>query len=39
MNGRHYPYSNFMFRIIPEGTNISAINTIIVQDPTVDGCE
>ena len=39
MNGRHYPYQNFMFRIIPEGTNISAINTTKVLDPTIDGCE
>jgi hypothetical protein len=39
MNGRHYPYQNFMFRIIPEGTNISAINTTTVLDPTIDGCE
>jgi len=39
MNGRHYPYKNFMFRVIPEGTNISAINTIVVEDPTIDGCE
>jgi hypothetical protein len=38
MNGRHYPYDNFIFRIIPEGTNIS-INTVAVQDPIVDGCE
>jgi|694.fasta_scaffold06555_8 hypothetical protein len=37
MNGRHYPYDNFIFRIIPEGTNI--LNIIDVQLPTIDGCE
>jgi len=37
MNGRHYPYSNFFFRIIPEGTNIQ--NITIVTLPEIDGCE
>jgi hypothetical protein len=36
-NGRHYPYDNFVFRIIPEGTNIQ--NFVVVQTPTIDGCE
>jgi hypothetical protein len=36
-NGRHYPYENFIFRIIPEGTNIK--NVLETQDPIVDGCE
>ena len=36
-NGRHYPYNNFVFRIIPEGTNATNLN--IVPVPTVDGCE
>lgn len=36
-NGRHYPYNNYVFRIIPEGTNNSFLRVIPV--PTVDGCE
>jgi hypothetical protein len=37
LNGRHYPYSNYVFRIIPEGRNVSLTNIIPV--PTIDGCE
>jgi len=36
-NGRHYPYENFIFRIIPEGTNLQLIN--VIDDPIIDGCE
>jgi hypothetical protein len=36
-NNRHYPYNNFVFRIIPEGTNVTDLNVIPI--PTVDGCE
>jgi hypothetical protein len=36
-NNRHYPYDNFVFRIIPEGTNVTDLNVIPI--PTVDGCE
>jgi hypothetical protein len=36
-NGRHYPYNNFVFRIIPEGTNVTNLNVIPI--PIVDGCE
>ena len=37
LNGVHYPFSNFIFRIIPEGTNYSE-QTIIAQ-PITDPCE
>ena len=37
MNNRHYPYENFIFRIIPEGTNIESIYDI--ETPRIDGCE
>jgi len=37
MNGRHYPYSNFIFRIIPEGT--AQPNYYDIQTPIVDECE
>jgi hypothetical protein len=37
MNGIHYPYQNFFFRIIPEGTNVGITNSI--QLPEIDGCE
>lgn len=37
INGKHYPYKNFVFRIIPEGTNFVSDNIII--DPLTDDCE
>ena len=37
MNNRHYPYENFIFRIIPEGRNTTDIYDI--QRPVIDGCE
>lgn len=39
MNGKHYPYENYIFRLIPEGkyTPSNAIN--VVNSPTIDGCE
>lgn len=39
MNGRHYPYDNFIFRIIPEGSNLGTTNYVNVEIPTIDGCE
>ena len=38
MNGKHYPYENFIFRIIPEGTNSGPLSGSI-QDPIIDACE
>ena len=34
MNNAHYPYSNFQFRIIPEGSNLATgtISNIILTD-------
>lgn len=37
MNNKHYPYENFIFRIIPEGSNITQISTIEI--PIIDDCE
>jgi hypothetical protein len=37
VNGKHYPYVNTIFRIIPEGTNVQNITEIAT--PTIDGCE
>jgi hypothetical protein len=37
LNGVHYPYNNYTFRIIPEGTNYTE-QTIITQ-PITDNCE
>lgn len=37
MNGRHYPYNDFIFRLIPQGTNV--FNYYDIQTPTIDGCE
>jgi hypothetical protein len=36
-NGKHYPYENMTFKIIPEG--FFNINNNLVSDPTIDGCE
>jgi hypothetical protein len=36
-NGRHYPYNNYVFRIIPEGSNTNFARVIPV--PTIDECE
>jgi hypothetical protein len=36
-NGKHYPYQNFIFRIIPEGTNLQLVK--VINDPIIDGCE
>lgn len=37
LNGTHYPYDNYIFRIIPEGTNYIEQST--VEDPLIDDCE
>jgi len=37
LNGKHYPYRNYVFRIIPEGTNFISDN--LIEDPTIDNCE
>ena len=45
INGKHYPYENFIFRIIPEGTNYieSSLNNYSTlygaAQPTKDDCE
>lgn len=37
-NGKHYPFQNIIFRIIPEGTNYSG-NDFVVAEPLIDECE
>jgi hypothetical protein len=37
LNGVHYPHENFIFRIIPEGTNY--IEQTITRQPISDPCE
>jgi hypothetical protein len=45
LNGKHYPFENFIFRIIPEGTNYieSNLNNYATlfgaAQPTTDDCE
>jgi hypothetical protein len=45
LNGKHYPYQNFIFRIIPEGTNYieSSLHNYATlygaAEPTNDDCE
>jgi len=37
LNGVHYPYANYIFRMIPEGN--SFVELTITDEPTVDPCE
>jgi hypothetical protein len=37
LNGAHYPYTNIIFRIIPEGTNYN--EQTITAEPIIDDCE
>jgi hypothetical protein len=37
LNGGHYPYSNIVFRIIPEGTNYN--EEVLRGQPIIDECE
>jgi len=41
MNGKHHPFKNIIFRIIPEGSNYKEYtnNNATVQTMTIDGCE
>lgn len=39
LNNKHYVHENFIFRLIPEGSNVTNINTTQVNDPITDGCE
>jgi len=39
VNDAHYPYDNYVFRIIPEGSNINFPNITTIVEPTVDECE
>lgn len=39
MNGKHYPYENFFFKLKPEGQIINQTQLTSVQTPTIDGCE
>ena len=37
LNGVHYPFENYIFRIIPEGTDF--VEQTITEEPTTDPCE
>jgi hypothetical protein len=37
LNGKHHPFKNIIFRLIPEGTNYLELNN--VADPITDPCE
>ena len=37
LNGKHHPFKNIIFRLIPEGTNYKLFND--VEDPLIDPCE
>jgi hypothetical protein len=38
LNNKHYLFENFIFRLIPEGSNVDQTFTQ-VNDPTIDDCE
>jgi hypothetical protein len=37
LNGKHHPFKNLIFKLIPEGTNYKLFND--VEDPFIDPCE
>ena len=37
LNGTHYPYANYIFRLIPEGYTYQDLT--IIEQPTTDPCE
>ena len=37
LNGTHYPYTNYIFRVIPEGMEYQELN--VIEQPTIDPCE
>jgi hypothetical protein len=37
LNGKHHPFKNIIFRLIPEGTNYLQLNN--VAEPIIDPCE
>lgn len=37
LNGAHYPYSQIIFRLIGDGSNIN--NPNVIAEPTIDDCE
>jgi hypothetical protein len=41
INGKHYPFVNTIFRLIPEGSNTANENQYIneIAEPTIDECE
>jgi hypothetical protein len=39
INGKHYPFVNTIFRIIPEGSNVGVQNINVIAPPTTDDCE
>jgi hypothetical protein len=39
INGKHYPFVNTIFRLIPEGTNTANQYINEIAEPTIDECE
>ena len=39
INGKHYPFVNTNFRIIPEGSNVGINNITVIAEPIIDDCE
>ena len=39
INGKHYPFVNTNFRIIPEGSNVGIDNITVIAEPIIDDCE
>ena len=39
INGKHYPFVNTIFRIIPEGSNVGISNITVIAEPIIDDCE
>lgn len=39
LNGAHYPYKHAIFRLIPDGTNITQTGSDVITKPLIDDCE
>lgn len=39
LNGCHYPYQNLIFRLVPDGTNLTQVGSDLIIKPLIDDCE
>jgi len=39
INDAHYPYTNVIFRLVPEGATLTGLNYTLITQPIIDECE